>query len=244
MQLVASLAFVVWMYGAMAVIGLSFVPFVLLKPELVHTGARLWARATMAGARWLVGIRWQVEGLEHLPSHPVLIASKHSSMLDTIVPFLVLERPSFVLKKELLDLPVFGFFARKIGIAIDRDGQMAALKQMVAEAREVMAMGRSLVIYPEGTRQPVGAAPDYKPGVAAIYGLIGTDCAPLAHNGGLLWPSHGLLRRPGVVTFRFLPLIPAGQKRQAFMEQLQTAIESQTNAMVAAPPALNQNRQG
>jgi 1-acyl-sn-glycerol-3-phosphate acyltransferase len=232
MMWLRSLLFEVWYYGAIAVVGLICAPLALFEPRFFYVGARMWARATMLGARVLCGITWSVEGRELIPAEAGLIASKHHSALDTIVPFLIFDRPTFVLKQELLSMPVFGWYARRIGIAIDRDGAMSALKKMVGEARERIAGGSPVIIYPEGTRQQVGAPPDYKPGVAAIYGLIGLDCLPVAHNGGLCWPASGLIKRPGHVTFQFLPVIPKGLKRAEFMERLQTSIETATARLV------------
>ncbi len=236
MLMIRSLLFVVWLYAAIAVIGIVCGIVALFDPRWVYVGARCWARTTMFGARWICGIRWQLEGAELLPDYPVLVASKHHSMLDVIVPFLFFDRPSFVLKQELLAMPVFGWYARRIGIAIDRDGAMSALRKMVSEAKERTALGSSIIIYPEGTRQNVGAPPDDEPGVAAIYGMIGLDCLPIAHNGGLCWPAHGLLRKPGVVTFKILPMIPKGMKRPEFMAELEARIETATGALIANPP--------
>jgi 1-acyl-sn-glycerol-3-phosphate acyltransferase len=232
-----SIMFVIWLYGAIAVVGLTYAPLALFDARYFYAGARAWARASMAGARWICGITWSVENADLIPKEPGLVASKHHSMMDVIVPFLIFDKPAFVLKQELLNMPVFGWYARRIGIAIDRDGAMSALKKMVGEAKVRVADGSVIIIYPEGTRQNVGAPADYKPGVAAIYGMIGLDCLPLAHNGGLCWPAHGLIRRPGHVTFQFQPIIPKGLKRQEFMTRLEGSIEGATADLVAHPPS-------
>ncbi|MCU0881833.1 MAG: 1-acyl-sn-glycerol-3-phosphate acyltransferase [Hyphomonadaceae bacterium] len=228
-----SLLFMIWHYGSIAVIGLVCAPLALFDPKFFYVGARAWARATMIGLRLFCGITWSVEGRDLIPDEPGLVASKHHSALDTIVPFLIFERPTFVLKQELLSMPVFGWYARHIGIAIDRDGAMSALKKMVGEAKARVAAGSPVIIFPEGTRQQVGAPPDYKPGVAAIYGMIGLDCLPVAHNGGLCWPASGLIKRPGHVTFQILPVIPKGLKRHDFMDRLQGSIETATGKLVS-----------
>jgi 1-acyl-sn-glycerol-3-phosphate acyltransferase len=236
MMWLRSLLFQIWCYGTILVVGLICAPAALFDPRFFYVGGRGWARVTMFGARLFCGITWSVDGADLIPGHPTLVASKHHSTLDTMIPFLMFDRPTFVLKKELLSMPVFGWYARHLGIAIDRDGAMSALKKMVGEAKLRVADGSPIIIYPEGTRQPVGAPPDYKPGVAAIYGLIGLDCLPMAHNGGMCWPSQGLMKHPGHVTFKVLPVIPAGLKRADFMARLETSIETATATLIASPP--------
>jgi 1-acyl-sn-glycerol-3-phosphate acyltransferase len=235
MTLIRSVLFTVWLYGAIAVVGLVGMPLALVSQAAARAVVPIWARIVMFGARWIIGIRWQVQGLEHLPGEPALIAPKHQSMMDTIVPFLFLKPlPVFVLKQELLNMPVFGWYCRRAGmIAIDRDGHMKALKQMVAEAREQVALGRSIIIFPEGTRQEPGTPPDYKPGVAAIYGLLDLPCVPVALDTARVWPAHGIAKRPGTATFQMLPVIGRGLKRAAFMERLEGAVEPASTALLA-----------
>ena len=119
-------------------------------------------------------------------------------------------------------------------IAIDRDGKASALRKMAADAKAVFAQGRCVLIFPEGTRKKPGAAPDYKPGVAGLYGQIGVPCAPVALNSGLFWTGPGgFLKKPGTIIVEFLPLIPPGLKRAEFMSALETRIETATTKLVA-----------
>jgi 1-acyl-sn-glycerol-3-phosphate acyltransferase len=192
-----------------------------------------WAKVMRFGAKWIAGITYEVRGLEHLPNGPIMIGAKHQSVLDTIIPTLFTNMPVYVLKQELLNLPIFGWYCRKAGlIAIDRSGHMSALKAMVAQAKERFEQGRPLIIFPEGTRQMIGAEPDYKPGVAAIYMLLGVPCVPLALNTGTSWPAKGFMRYPGKVVFEFLPVIPPGLKRGPFMELLESRIEGASQALL------------
>jgi 1-acyl-sn-glycerol-3-phosphate acyltransferase len=235
MTMIRSVLFTVWLYGAIGVVGLVGMPLAVLSRSAARAVVPVWAAIVLFGARWIMGIRWQVRGLDNLPPGPALIAPKHQSMMDTIVPFLFLKPlPAFVLKQELLNMPVFGWYCRRAGmIAIDRDGHMKALKQMVAEAREQVALGRSIIIFPEGTRQEPGSPPDYKPGVAAIYGLIDLPCVPVALDTARVWPAHGIAKRPGTATFEILPVIEKGLKRGPFMERLQSAVEPASAALLA-----------
>jgi 1-acyl-sn-glycerol-3-phosphate acyltransferase len=232
-----SAAFTAWMYGLLLVMGVLWIPTLLMPRRSLRGGMRLWNRLVVGGLRVLCGVRVEFRGLEHRPQGPALIAAKHQSQLDTIVPFLVLSDPAFVLKQELLKLPIFGWYAKKSAmIAVDREGHAKALKQLVADAQNRLADGRQIIIFPEGTRQEPGAEPDYKPGVAALYRDLGLPCALLATNSGRCWPPNGLMRRPGTVVFEFLEPIPPGLKRGAFMQQLEERIEWASKALLITPP--------
>ena len=165
----------------------------------------------------------------------VLIAAKHQGMLDVIAPFAFLDDACFVMKKELMPLPFFGWFAWKTKmIAVDRAAHAKALKDMVRQTRARLAEGRQILIFPEGTRTTPGEPADYKPGVAAIYRDVDAPCWPVATNSGVHWPAHGFKRYPGTVVFEFLPPIPAGLKRAAFMAELESRIETASTALL--PP--------
>jgi 1-acyl-sn-glycerol-3-phosphate acyltransferase len=154
-------------------------------------------------------------------------------MLDVIAPFAFLDDTCFIMKKELMPLPFFGWFAWKTKmIAVDRSAHAKALKDMVKQARARFAEGRQILIFPEGTRGLPGAEPDYKPGIAALYRDLDCPCVPMATNSGQHWHAKGFRRTPGLVVFEFLPAIPAGLKRPEFMARLETAIETKSNALM------------
>jgi 1-acyl-sn-glycerol-3-phosphate acyltransferase len=131
-------------------------------------------------------------------------------------------------------MPVFGFYMKYGMIPVDRDAHAKALKDMLRAARTVIAKGRQIVIYPEGTRQELDAPPDYKPGIAALYKDLGLPVTPIALNTGLVWKPSGIMRRPGHVTIRILPPIQAGLPRDEFMRELERVIESESQALL--PP--------
>lgn len=233
MTVLRSLLFSVWLYLSIPLFAVGLSPALLLPHRFARGVVKLWARSVLFGLRWIAGVRVEVRGLEHRPSGAALVAPKHQGMLDIVVPFTVLDDPCYVLKKELMYLPFFGWFAWKTGmIPIDRSAGSTALKSMVKRARVRLAEGRQIVIFPEGTRTPVGAAPDYKPGVAAIYRDLGAECVPFATNSGVHWPAHGFMRHPGVAVFEFLPPLPAGLKRPEFMTRLETRIETASTALL------------
>jgi 1-acyl-sn-glycerol-3-phosphate acyltransferase len=234
MKLVRSIIFVIWLYATMAVVGIGLWVPVMIDDRHVWTALRAWARCTLWGLRWIIGARVSFEGLEHVPQGGALIAMKHQSMLDTIVPSLFLPRPVYVYKAELGNTPVMGAYLKRNQIGVDRGGNAKALKSVVRGARNAVAKGGQVLIFPEGTRQPLDAPPDYKPGIAAMYKDLNIPVTPVAVNTGLIWKPKGVMRSAGHVTFKVLPPIPAGLPREEFMRELERVIESESQALL--PP--------
>jgi 1-acyl-sn-glycerol-3-phosphate acyltransferase len=228
-----SLVFTVFLYGSIAFSGVVLAPVLLGPMRWALAYARLWAWGVRASFSAICGVTVEVRGLEHRPIGPALIAAKHQGMFDIVVPFTFLDEPCFVMKQELIVLPFFGWFARKMKmIPVDRQAHAKALRKLVADARARLAEGRQIIIFPEGTRTQPGAQGDYKPGVAALYRDLGLPCHLIATNSGQCWPAHGFLRRPGKVVFEFLEPIPAGLKRAEFMAELERRIETASRALL------------
>ena len=216
-----------WLYGGTAVICIILLPTLAMPRAAIMTGVAAWARVMAFGLRWIGGVSVEVRGREHLPDGGVLMAAKHQSMFDIIPPFFFLPDAAFVLKKELMRIPMFGWHCAKARmIAVDREGQARALKDLVAAATDRLNDGRQLIIFPEGTRKAPGETPDYKPGVAALYRELGLPCVPMATNAGEFVTAAGLPLRPGTIVFEVLEPIPAGLKRGEFMRELQTRVET------------------
>lgn len=233
MTTVRSLIFTLWLYLSMPLFAVLLSPALLMPHRAAMGVIKLWARFVLFGLRWIAGVKVEVRGLEHRPTGPALIAAKHQGMLDVIAPFAFLDDACFVMKKELMPLPFFGWFAWKTKmIAVDRAAHAKALKDMVRQTRARLAEGRQILIFPEGTRTTPGEPADYKPGVAAIYRDVDAPCWPVATNSGVHWPAHGFKRYPGTVVFEFLPPIPAGLKRAEFMKQLESRIEGASTALL------------
>jgi 1-acyl-sn-glycerol-3-phosphate acyltransferase len=241
MRLAQSLIFVVWFYGAMAFFGLAYMPAILMGSDrYIWHAMRGWGKATIWGLRWICGVHITFEGLEHLPPKgAALFASKHQATLDTVLPAQFVAEPVFVVKRELIGTPIFGFYMKHGMIPVDREAHAKALKDMLRAARGMIAKGRQIVIYPEGTRQELSAPPDYKPGIAALYRDLNLPVTPIALNTGLVWPPTGIMRKPGHVTLKVLPAIPAGLPREEFMRRLEAAIEGECQALL--PPHLRRS---
>jgi 1-acyl-sn-glycerol-3-phosphate acyltransferase len=151
---------------------------------------------------------------------------------------MLLHDPAVVLKKELLNIPVYGWYTRKTQmIAVDRTGGAKALKDMVAAAQRAAGQGRPIFIFPEGTRTAPGTEADYQPGVAALYKRLDLPVVPVALNSGLFWPRRSFLRKPGTIVVEFLPPIAAGMDRKAFMNVLRERIETATRRLENATKA-------
>jgi len=235
MTTLRSLIFVAWLYLSMVIFAVGLSPALLMPHGAAVWVIKSWSKFVLFGLRWIAGVKVEVRGLEHRPTGPALIAAKHQGMLDVIAPFAFLDDACFVMKKELMPLPFFGWFAWKTKmIAVDRAAHAKALKDMVRQTRARLAEGRQILIFPEGTRTTPGEPADYKPGVAAIYRDVDAPCWPVATNSGVHWPAHGFKRYPGTVVFEFLPPIPAGLKRAAFMAELESRIETASTALL--PP--------
>jgi 1-acyl-sn-glycerol-3-phosphate acyltransferase len=230
-----SALFLLWFAAISAVMHIGLLPLLLMPAGAVLAAARIWARVVLFGLKWIAGTGIELRG--KLTNRRVLVASKHFSMWETIAFLSLLPRPAIVLKQSLLGIPFYGWYARKMRmIAIDRSAGAKAIRLMAAGARRALDDNRPVVIFPEGTRRKPGAAPDYKPGVAALYALLRVPCVPVAHNSGLFWT--GFLKRPGTIVVEFLDPIAPGLSRQRFTKELQTRIEAATNRL------LDEGRQG
>lgn len=229
-----SILYGTWYYGLTTLCALLYIPLLVLPRPALRAGIRLWARLLVWGLRVLGGVRLEVRGLDRLPRGvPVLLAAKHQSMFDIVPAFACMPDPLFVMRREFMRIPVFGWHNRKAGtIVINREGQAQALRKMIADARDRFKEPRQLLIFPEGTRSPPGAKPHYKPGVAGLYRDLDVPCVPVATNTGLHVSSSGIARSPGVVVYEVLEPIPAGLKRADFMRVLQERIETASDALL------------
>ncbi|MDE2580976.1 MAG: 1-acyl-sn-glycerol-3-phosphate acyltransferase [Rhodospirillales bacterium] len=230
MTLLRSVLFNLWFFGTTTVLSLVGGAGLLVTPRLALPLARLWARLVLGGLRRICGIRWEVRGLEHVPADgPALLASRHQSAFDTLVWLLLLPRCTYVLKRELLRIPLFGRMIGPAGqIAVDRDGGASALRALVREAAAAAAAGRQIVIFPEGTRAEVGRPLPLQPGIAAIAARTTLPVIPVVTDSGRLWGRRAFRKHPGVIHITLLPprappeAAPGGRAR--FMQGLAEAL--------------------
>jgi len=211
---------------------------IALPRKAVLKMAETWGRVSVFLLRVVCGTRMEVRGLEHLNGErlkgPLIIAAKHQSTWETFALLKLFDDFTFIVKRELMWIPIFGWCMWKGRmIPVDRGAGSQALNDMTARAREEIRGGRQLIIFPEGTRRAPGAAPRYKFGVAHLYIEIGAPCIPVALNSGLFWPRRALMRLPGTIVVEFLPPIPPGMDKDAFFKRLQSDIETATARLIA-----------
>jgi 1-acyl-sn-glycerol-3-phosphate acyltransferase len=218
-----SLLFALIFYGGTVPAVLLSFPISLFGTKAIRWWAHAWVRYHKLCARFLLGVRSQVEGIP--PKGACLVASKHQSMFETLEILLLLDEPAMVLKKELADIPLWGWVTRRYGvIPIERTGGAAALRRMMRAAEAAIAEGRPIVIFPEGTRVPPGETPPLRSGFAGLYRALKLPVVPVAEDSGRLWPRGRLVKHPGIVTIRFLEPIEPGLPRGEIEARLHAAI--------------------
>jgi 1-acyl-sn-glycerol-3-phosphate acyltransferase len=223
MHILRSILFAIVFYPGSLVGVLRALPAALTGSLAVRERAVDWARYHRWCCRWLLGIRSRVEGA--IPQGPVLIAAKHQSMFETVDLVVILDKPAMVLKQELGDMPLWGRAARAYGaIPVARDGSASALRGMLRAARAAVDEGRSILIFPEGTRVAPGEQPPLKSGFAGLYSHLKLPVVPVAVDSGRLWPRNSFLKRAGFVTVRFGEPIPPGLPRAEIEARVHAAI--------------------
>ncbi len=227
MVVLRSLVFNVLFYAALIALMVLGLPILFCGPTRVRHMATLWGRQSLWLVRVVCGMRIEVRGLENVPPGGCIVAPKHQSIWEVFALTTVFPDFTFVLKRELTLIPLFGWYLVRSGqIAVDRAKGRAALTQAARKGREVLGNGKQLVLFPEGTRRLLGAPPDYKVGVAYIYAVNAVPCVPVALNSGLFWPRHGFIRRPGTIVVDILPAIPPGLRAAEFLPLLRDRVEA------------------
>jgi 1-acyl-sn-glycerol-3-phosphate acyltransferase len=229
-----SALYIVFTWVWTLVLAVLYLPLLLVPRKAMLPAVRLWLGGMLGALKVVAGLGWELRGRENLPQGPFIVASKHQSAFETFVFHLILGDPAYILKRELLWIPFFGWYLGKSGvIAIDRSAGTKALKAMVKGAEAAAGEGRPVVIFPEGTRAAPGARLPYHTGVAMLYGALKVPVVPVALNSGLFWRRRGFAKKPGTLTLEALPPIPPGMDRKAFMAELENRIETATDRLVA-----------
>ena len=216
-------------------------PFLFTPRSWAMAALKVHARFELFLLRVIVGTKIEVRGRENIPEGACLVASKHQSAWETFALIPIFRDPALLMKRELFWIPFHGWFSYKFQmIPVDRDKGPAALRRMLREARKRIDDGREIIIFPEGTRRPPGAPPDYKTGIVLLYDALGVPCLPVALNSGLFWPRRTVLRRPGTIVVEILPPIPPGLPKAEFLRRLETVIEGASNRLL--PRLASRNR--
>jgi 1-acyl-sn-glycerol-3-phosphate acyltransferase len=229
MTTLRSLLFNIYFIGGTALTIFIGLPMLAFPPPLLTRFIVFWATSMIAGLRVICGVRLEVTGVENLPPGGVIIAAKHQSAFDTMVWLKLAPTSVYVAKKELLEIPGWGWLARHCGqLSVDRTAGAAAMRTLVRETKARLADGRPVVIFPEGTRTAPGERVPYQPGVAAMAAASGAQVVPVATDSGRLWGRRAFRKMPGVIHISILPPLPPGLPRAALMSRLEEAIETET----------------
>ncbi|MEM9475914.1 MAG: lysophospholipid acyltransferase family protein [Pseudomonadota bacterium] len=232
LQYLRSLIFNISMYVAMLVLGIVFLPYALLSADGALRACHTYCRWVIWTARWMVGLNVEVRGTP--PTGEALIAAKHQSFFDIIVIFGSVPRGKFIMKQILMYAPVIGQYGLRIGcVPVNRGKRGQAIAKMLDDVKRGLQRPGQLIIYPQGTRVAPGDHKPYKIGTGVLYEQLGQPCVPVATNIGVFWPKRGVLRKPGLAVVEFLPPIPAGNSKEAFLPILEEAVETNSNRLMA-----------
>lgn len=220
-----------------------FIPLGLLVWALPrawrYPTARSWAVINLHALRWICGVRWRVHGAENVPDEPVVVFAKHQSTWETLALVLILPPQVWVIKRELLKIPLFGWAMASVEpIAIDRSAGRAAVEQMVEQGRQRLEAGRFVIIFPEGTRVRPGQRSRYKMGGAVLAARTSRPVLPVAHNAGEFWPRHSFVKWPGCIDVVIGPPIPTqGRTPEQINRETGAAIEDMMRDISGRGPA-------
>lgn len=226
-----NIVFYIHMIGVLVVV----TPVYFFLPQRLNMAVVSgWARRSLWLLRVICGTSVEFRGLENLPPDGrYILAGKHQSLWETFALLAVVKNPGCVIKRELLYVPVWGWWAWKAEmIYVTRGARSAALKEITAGSRRVLDQGRPIFIFPEGTRRPAGASPEYKYGVVHLYGQLGVPVVPAALNSGLYWPRRRFMRFPGKIVISFLPPIAPGLGSRDFLSNLKATIETECDRLL------------
>ncbi|MCA3564069.1 MAG: 1-acyl-sn-glycerol-3-phosphate acyltransferase [Methylocystis sp.] len=210
-------------------------PLLMLPRKMVFLKVlHPWCWTNLKLHSWICNVRMEFRGRENIPTGGFMVASKHQSAWETLALAMSFPEPRYILKQELMWVPLFGFYLMRTGqVPINRGSRTEAIAAMNKASQLALKEGGQLLIFPEGTRRPVGAAPAYKQGVAHMYETLNATVLPVAINAGVFWPRRTFLKYPGTIVMEFLPPIPPGLPKDVFFERLQDTIETATNRLVA-----------
>lgn len=236
MILIRSIAFWIFINAWGAIIPIIYSPaFIIRSSKLADHGAKVWAAVAVWMLKKLCKIDHKFVGMEKLPKEPFIIACKHQSMWETMVMHLVVHRPAYAYKKELQKIPFYGWYLKVMsGIKVDRKGGASALKDLIKQAKKYLDHGQKIVIFPQGTRVPVGASTEkypYQAGIAALYLACNVKVVPAALNSGKFWPKNQIEKKPGKIILEFLDPIEPGLSKREFLKKLEEAIEKRSDEL-------------
>lgn len=225
---IRSLLFTLFLYLGTFILFFIFSPTLLMSSKKALCFPIFWSKLMSRALVFFCGIHIHIKGLENLPQkNGYIIASKHQSAMETVLFHSIVPNAFYILKRELLWLPIAGIYFLKTGcIPIDRKGGAKTMRQMLKKTTCRFSEGMNLIIFPEGTRTKPGTKEPYKPGIALLYEQCQVPVVPVALNTGYCWPKNQMRKIPGEITIHFLPIIQPGLPRRAFLDELTNRIET------------------
>ncbi len=233
MNLIKSSIFLIILIIWSLIIGiLGLITFLSFNQKIIALVGYAWSRGVAIYLRYVHGVRVQIEGEENLPKQPFIIACKHQSAWETLFFLHYFINPAYVLKKELIYIPLYGWYLPLIGMISIERGKASAIKKVAARVRDVMAQNRVLIIFPEGTRVLPGESIDYKAGIYMIHKASPkTPIVPVALNSGKCWPRRTFAINSGVIKVKFLPPIQGNFSKEELLGKLKKIIDTESNKL-------------
>ena len=236
MTLVRSLIFNLIYLSWTIIFGILLMPTLLLSDNIVRQISRFYFKSLIILEKVILGLKYELRGTKNLPKNtPFIVAMKHQSAWETLKLMIWFEHPVVILKKELLHIPVWGWYAQKCGmIGIDRSSPINALNKTIHSTKKALTHGKVLVLFPEGTRVPINSKKTYKSGVIKLAQELQIPLIPAALNSGLYWPKNSFFKHSGTIIVEFLPAfnLTTTSDIKALTKQLETQIETKTNELV------------
>lgn len=218
---VRSFLFQIYLVTSIVIFGTLGLPVLLFGKDVTRKFCRFWCHTVLFGLRWICGINHIMTGQDYLPDGAAIIAANHQSMWETMVLFLSLDKPVVVVKQELLDVPIFGFWLKHGGaVPIDREAGPRAMRKILRITKQTLADKGQMVIFPEGTRAAPGEVLPLQAGIAGMYTMGGVPVIPVAHNSGRYWLYPGWIKIPGTVEMVVAPPIQPGMERDEFLTHI------------------------
>ena len=241
---IRSHCFNIFLYLGTFTLCVLYLPTMFMSTKGSGCFPRVWSRTMRKALKVICNIEVEIKGLENLPKEPgYIVASKHQSAMETTLFHSIIPNLFYVLKRELLFLPLVGFYFLKTGcIAIDRKGGTKTMRKMVTGVKKNLARGMNLTIFPEGTRTAPGSKKPYSPGVAFLYEQCNAPIVPVALNTGYCWGRNQKYKTPGIVTISFLPVIEPGLNKREFMKKLYDVIETEQDKLTHPQELLKQRK--
>jgi 1-acyl-sn-glycerol-3-phosphate acyltransferase len=236
MIFIRSILFNIFFYGFTAIACIFLIPTLLMPRHIVLKAIRLYANIVTLIEKYILGLTYEVRGLEYQPkSGTYIVAAKHQSAYETLKLFHLFGDPTIILKKELLSIPLFGIFLKKLDvIAIDRKNKESAINALIEGAKRMDKQGRPIIIFPQGTRvSPTTTSKEkpYKGGIVKMYKHADLPIIPMALNSGLFWGRNSFIKKPGKVIFEFLAPIEPGLDDRKVMKALEDRLEEKSIAL-------------